>query len=85
VEVGLVGIAPLGGDLGCAEAGGQLVGGIIEADQRGRALGREADLGPEPRPETLPASPGLTGQCVDPDPTAAGDDALPRSGHLRMH
>jgi hypothetical protein len=54
-----------------------MVGDVIEADQPGRALGREADLGPEPKPKARPAPSTLDGQFVNPDPTAAGDEALP--------
>src|SRR5262245_38369404 len=42
MEVGLVGIAAFGGDLGGAQASGQMMSGVIEADQAGRALRRQA-------------------------------------------
>jgi hypothetical protein len=72
VEVGLVGITTFGGDLGCAEARGPMVCGVFEADQPGRALGREADLGAESGPLGAPLGRRIDGGGADerPGPTA---------------
>src|SRR5215472_3074084 len=40
---------------GGAVTGGEAVGGVVEADELGGALGGEADLGPEPGPQSLAA------------------------------
>jgi hypothetical protein len=59
VEVGLVGVAAFCRYEGGAVACGEAVGSVVEADQLGGAFGGQADLGSEPRPQTLAAPSGL--------------------------
>jgi hypothetical protein len=44
VQVGLVGVAGQVGDICGRAAGGQKAGGVVEANELGRPLGREPDL-----------------------------------------
>src|SRR5215468_2652741 len=83
VEVGLVGIAAVGGYQGGAVTGGEAVGGVVEADELGGALGGEADLGPEPGPQPLAAPSSLGCQLLDPDLSPAGHQLTPGEGDLR--
>src|SRR5215831_20759131 len=55
MEVGLVGITAFCGYQGGAVTGGEAVGGAVEADELGGALGGEAELGSEPGPQSLAA------------------------------
>jgi hypothetical protein len=47
VEVGLVDVAALGGDIGGGAARREKVGGVVEPHQSGGAFGTDAELGPE--------------------------------------
>ena len=60
MQVGLVGVAAVGRDSGRAFTRGEAVGGVVEADQRRTAFGRQADLRVEPGPQnsTLPLDGG---------------------------
>lgn len=58
---------------------------MVEADRRCRALGREAELRPEPVPQTLAAPADLGRESVDPDQATAADDPVPGPRHLRIH
>src|SRR6266496_4645682 len=68
MEVGLVGVAALRRHQGGAVTRGEAVGGVVEADELGGALGGEADLGSEPGPQSLAAPSGLGCQPFDPNP-----------------
>ena len=84
MQVGLVGIAAFCGYQGGAVTGGEAVRGVVEADQLRGALGGEAELGPEPGPQSLAAPPGLGRQPLDPDLSPAGPHLLPGEGDLRV-
>jgi hypothetical protein len=72
MEVGLVDLAALGRHPGGAVTGAEAVAGVVDTDQLRRALGGEADLGPEPGPQALAARPDLGCQPVDPNPPTPG-------------
>jgi hypothetical protein len=80
--VGLVGVAGLGRHDGGGVAGREAVGGVVEADQLGGPLGREAHLGAEAGPQALAAPAQLVGEPVDPDLPSPGDHPAPDVGHL---
>src|SRR5262245_4503727 len=83
VEVGLVGVAGFCGYQGGAVTGGEAVGGVVEADELGGAFGGEADLGPEPGPQSLAAPPGLGCQLPDPDLSLVCHHLTPGESDLR--
>jgi len=84
VEVGLVGVAAFRRDQGGAMPGGEAVGGVVEPDELGGALGGEAELGPEPGPQPLAAPADLIRQAVDAYPPPAGGHPVPGLGDLRI-
>lgn len=53
MQVGLVGVAGVGRDVGRAFPRDHAVGGMVEADQLHSALGRHTELRPEPGPQAL--------------------------------
>jgi hypothetical protein len=59
MEAGLVDVAALGRHQGGAVTRGETVSRVVETDELGGALRGQADLGPEPGPQTLAAPPGL--------------------------
>lgn len=85
MQVGLVGVAGVGRDVGRAFTRDQAVGGMVETDQPHGALGRQAELRPEPGPQPLTAPSDLGGESVDPGQATAVDDPVPGPGHLRVH
>ena len=84
MEVGLVGVAALGRHQGGAVTSGETVSRVVETDELGGALRREADLGPEPGPQALAAPPGLGREPLDPDPPPAGHQLRPAEGDFRV-
>jgi hypothetical protein len=77
MEVGLVGVAGLRRHPGGTVACGQEVGGVVETDQLGGALGGAPDLGSEPGPQPLPTPADLGCQLVDPNLPTARDELGP--------
>src|SRR5690348_2260328 len=84
VEVGLVGVAALGGNARGGVTRGEKVRRVVEAHQLRGAFGGEADLGSEAGPQALAAPADLVGQAVDPYPAPAGDRPPPGVGDLRI-
>ena len=85
MEAGLVDVAARGRHPGGAVTGAEAVGGVVDTDQLRRALGCEADLGPEPGPQALGARPDLGCQPVDPEPAHTGKSlAAAGQGDVRV-
>ena len=83
-EVRLVDVAALCRYQGGVVADGKAVRRVVETDQPGGPLGGEADLGPEPGPQTFAAPSDLRGQPLDPNPTAVLHHLPPGEGDLRV-
>jgi hypothetical protein len=85
VEVGLIDVAAFRRYQSCAAPGGKTVRRVVETDELCGALGSEADLGSESRPQTLTAPTHLGGQPLDPTPSLAGHHLPPREGDFRVN
>jgi hypothetical protein len=85
VKVRLVDVAAVGGHRSGALPGGETVRRVVETDELRSPLGSEADLGPEPGPQTLAAPADLARQALDPNPPSGDHHLLPHEGDLRVH
>ena len=84
MEVRLVDVAALRRHEGGAVTRSKTMGRVVKTNQLGGAFGCDADLGPEPRPEALPAPSDLGGQPLDPNLPPTGDHLCPREGDFRV-
>ena len=84
MQVRLVGVAAVGRHHRGTAPGREEAGRVVEPHQPPSALGGQANLGPESRPQSLAAPASLGGQPLDPDSPPAGRDPPPGEGNLRI-
>lgn len=85
MQMGLVVVAAVRRDLGCAFTRDQTVHGMVEADQLRGTFRWNADVRVKPGPQTLAAPSEFGRQVIDPDEAPADDDPVPGPVHRRVH